>query len=110
LWAEPARAGTPIDQSLKDRAAHGQSNNPFAPGEEGREALLLEVGMLASAANSGAFLAAGGFLGLRAVGAISHDAQWASPTLRAVNTGAAGANITALTVGAADSQRKTRTK
>jgi Domain of unknown function (DUF4781) len=89
-------------QSLKDRAAHGQSNNPFAPGEEGREALLLEVGMLASAANSGAFLAAGGFLGLRAVGAISHDAQWASPTLRAVNTGAAGANITALTVGAAD--------
>jgi hypothetical protein len=39
---------------------------------------------------------------LRAMGAIGGDAQWAVPWLRAVNVAAAGTNIAALTVDAAD--------
>jgi Domain of unknown function (DUF4781) len=89
-------------QALADRAAHGQSNNPFAPGDEGREAFLIEVGVVATATSFGAFSAGAGFLGLRAMGAIGGDAQWAVPWLRAVNVAAAGTNIAALTVDAAD--------
>ena len=89
-------------QALADRAAHGQSNNPFASGDEGRQAFMLEMGVVASGTNLGAFGVAGGFLGMSKLGAIAKDAKWAMPVLSTVRTGAAGVNIAALSVTAAD--------
>ena len=89
-------------QALADRAAHGQSNNPFASGDEGRQAFMLEMGVVASGTNLGAFGVAGGFLGLSKLGAIGREAKWPMPILNVVHTGAAGVNIATLSVTAAD--------
>lgn len=89
-------------QTIADRAAHGQSVDPFAPGAEGREAALIWAGTVASGVNAGVLAAATGFIGARAVGLIGNEATWATTSLRALGIGAAGTNIAALTVSAAD--------
>lgn len=91
-----------IVQTLGDRAAHGQTINPFASGDGGREAFMAEMGLLASGANLLTFGVGASFLGMSKLGAIAKDAKWAMPVLSTVRTGAAGVNIAALSVSAAD--------